>query len=411
MRVALTACACVRTAVLVDPGSAARLLLSESDLADGFYFEVLLFVDGTTETCVLHPKLNKLVLTGALRRGSHAAIGSWETRQDETVEDPVMFSVITELRAAHDMGLCTVVAATLKARPVSSPRRYYLDVFCDDLSDVRHWLRGDEELFVGAGSLEEADFKQSHTTLSKLRSAGTRGTFEDSIVCGFVVARSRLVHFGTPKSNGSAAFLLNLTISDEAGVVMPVVLWNSQAALYYKTLPGSVIAIRGFRVQRSYVRALRCAAPFASHAVASRGAQRYDQGLGAERQRRKPAERRAHPGAAAAGLAERANCVNAHVHAATRSVQRHPGWRGRPRARQSRWRRRSRVRSAQGARAGASAPVRVCATRVCVCARACVRCTAVPANGVRARLSCTACTSTAMCLWWSRARGASSACS
>lgn len=137
--------------------------------------------------------------------------------------------------------------------PLVSSRGSYLSTWNSVDPFGQQW---NQQTLLQLDRKEAAKFLSDRWKLERLTS-GRLGRKCESMICGRVVSKSRLVHFGKPRdSRRPFPFMFNVVIQDETSR-LPVVIWDELCVKLFKGIHvGDVLALKRFKVKPRYQRAI-----------------------------------------------------------------------------------------------------------------------------------------------------------
>jgi hypothetical protein len=229
-------------------------ITGETASADFPYIFDILLTDGVHKRkFLLSPALNSLVCKNILRVGS-----TIEVKEVRPVMGHAHILLLFEISVknlrtvAGDFPFWPYASEREKQDvPFISSRGSYLSLWNSVDPHGQPW----ESYSVKSLDEDEAvKFRRDRWKLENISSkhVGMKCSF---VVCGRVITKSRLVHFGKPKDCGKLfPFMFNFVIQDETATI-PVVAWEDMCVKLFKTIHvGDILTVQRYKVKQKYQR-------------------------------------------------------------------------------------------------------------------------------------------------------------
>ena len=276
-------------------GAAAAAAAAAAAEGTNFYpdqaFDVVLADTEEKMRCVLSPRLNYLVRRGALRSFAWLRVKDWvyPRYNDLVMGGGPKLLIITDAEAASPnsapsaspdpRALEWAVPAHERRHPLVGHRTYYQHLYDDTSPYGGRWdsLQDNLESYFKNSEVNVDQLDESSTTIREalnlageyheesrpmaLGRAGARGRrrrrgvresvgLEDLPLCGVVIKKSNLVHYGKVDRFGKCPFNFHILLQDTDRTIVKVTFWTTTCAFYYPRLAiGDPVAVCRYRVK------------------------------------------------------------------------------------------------------------------------------------------------------------------
>lgn len=230
-----------------------QMTVSHVDPSTVDIFDVIVSGMSNKMKCLLHPNLNNLVYRGLIATKSFILVKDFDIHYKDTDLMPEKIMILKNIEVLEfqfsgntQPNRIKVLKNNRKQLPLTTSRNYYLPFYNNEDFYGTNWKEVKRHPLK---KVARNDVKSAINIQDLARSGGTAR----NPVCGTVIAKSKLKHFGkTNDKKGKYPYTFCMEI-EQNGWTCCVSFWNNTCLSYFRRINvGDHVLVRNYRYKKRY---------------------------------------------------------------------------------------------------------------------------------------------------------------